>query len=72
MGLTFDLLPPEFSTPDFQAQSTQQALNDSRRYVSAPGVNKEAAFLSSEHEEVVLHSSMACIHIAYCFQSLNL
>ena len=94
MGLTFDFLPPGFSTPDFQAPSTQQALNDSRRYVlasypgsspifqapgykaryvSAPGVNKEAGFrLSSEREEVVLHSSMPCIHIAYCFQSLNL
>ena len=56
MGLTFDFLPPGFSTPDFQAPSTQQALNDSRRYVSAPGVNKEAAFrLSSERKEVVLH-----------------
>ena len=38
MGLTFDFLPPGFSTPDFQAPSTQQALNDSRRYVASyPG-----------------------------------
>ena len=31
-GLALDFLPPAFTRPDFQAPSTQQVLNDTRRY----------------------------------------
>ena len=32
-GLVINILPPVFTRPDFQPQSTQQILNDTRRYV---------------------------------------